>query len=921
MALIDTRDLFFAPDMRSRLQSAIDEGDQKIGFLFGAGVSIGAVPGTEQMIERFLSASTRDSRGVRPRAVEDRDPGDRYQSAASSLVARSGQQGLFRAVVDATLEASDFSARFASTDKKGLVPDDLAMLENSLEWRITEAHRRFAEVYSKIPPEKRGPIITTNFDPLIEIALRQESIDAEPVSLVGDRAPIESIGRSPLAASVMHLHGYWRSRATLHTRTTLDRQRDEIRDYLKRELDGIVLFVLGYAGWEDEFMRALDSVFASGALFDSEICWGVFSSDQSSILTNSRLASLIGCPGFNIYFDCNASKVLDYVPLEEVGVSVLRVDVESPPGYSVVGGWRGGEIPAGDREFADGGQPAWPDAIPGVWPQLSSTVELIEAGRQMFSRRSGYAGCVGMGPVGEGKSLALMQAAVVMAAEFPDTIFLWRHVGAPPLTPEWLNGAMEAYGSICLCLDDSDLISGEIAACASVWNRTDSQVKFLLSCHDRAWWNGPLGKRYHQRFADVLFHGIDASDAHNVAVAWFENGALPPAFESDEGRDQVVERVRARLELSAMGVEGSSNSTLMGAILATRFSRGLDERVYNFMKRLEGEKFRTSTGINLADLFAAVCLVQSVNDPSGLRGLGMTRDLLNEMSGDASGFGSDRIVRILGKEALVSFAGERVYSRHSAIAERVVAYHRDQGRLLIVCRELGRAAGRLRVGNSTANRPSWFAVAEVSKGIHIVREAVAICVGVRDSAPNLLAPNIDYMKALRMQGDDRAMEIGVAVCQNMSRFEDVEENIRVFLNEMARCALRSHVPSSALGLAAIGAGGRFKFVLDPTQKEYLLKTWIDAGERVGDQTGDRLSTIVGAAARLALVVVQPKSIGNFGGRKALEDRAGHWSTVSPDKCSEELSKALNGFARAAARDFGLERFYLGALDLSVLTKA
>jgi hypothetical protein len=103
-------------------------------------------------------------------------------------------------------------------------------------------HRRFARA-----------VLTTNFDPLVELAIRSAGGQAQAIELLGDGSLPTA---DPVVTSVIHLHGLWRS-DTLHTPGALTVERSVLVRSLARLYEGATLVVLAYGGWDDVLMQAL----------------------------------------------------------------------------------------------------------------------------------------------------------------------------------------------------------------------------------------------------------------------------------------------------------------------------------------------------------------------------------------------------------------------------------------------------------------------------------------------------------------------------------------------------------------------------------------------------------------------------------------------------------------------------------------
>jgi hypothetical protein len=74
-------------------------------------------------------------------------------------------------------------------------------------------------------------VLTTNFDPLIEVAIRAAGGSCYSTRLDDDQPLNQTMGDG---VHVVHLHGYWHGSDTLHRQSQLGRDRLQLRDSLRR---------------------------------------------------------------------------------------------------------------------------------------------------------------------------------------------------------------------------------------------------------------------------------------------------------------------------------------------------------------------------------------------------------------------------------------------------------------------------------------------------------------------------------------------------------------------------------------------------------------------------------------------------------------------------------------------------------------
>jgi hypothetical protein len=133
-------------------------------------------------------------------------------------------------------------------------PDALARLEASADgWHLGPAVKALGLLVARDPRRFGRAVLTTNFDPLIELAIRAAGGQAIAVAQLGDGA---LSAPDPAVTGVVHLHGLWRT-DSLHTPGALTVDRAVLRRALARLYQEVTLVVLGYGGWDDVLTAAL----------------------------------------------------------------------------------------------------------------------------------------------------------------------------------------------------------------------------------------------------------------------------------------------------------------------------------------------------------------------------------------------------------------------------------------------------------------------------------------------------------------------------------------------------------------------------------------------------------------------------------------------------------------------------------------
>jgi SIR2-like domain len=166
--------------------------------------------------------------------------------------------------------------------------DDEA-LQNEVEeilgvWSIPAGLASFGKLAAQFGRRFGETVLTTNFDPLIGVAIRQAGGHYFRVCVTTD-GDIRASGGS--VSRVVHLHGYFHNSETLHTQSHLSMRRPHLEDSLKMLLLNKTIVVMGYGGWDDSLMRALSDI-AAEPKCGTRIIWCFYERDERAIQRNCR---------------------------------------------------------------------------------------------------------------------------------------------------------------------------------------------------------------------------------------------------------------------------------------------------------------------------------------------------------------------------------------------------------------------------------------------------------------------------------------------------------------------------------------------------------------------------------------------------------------------------------------------------------
>jgi len=290
-----------------RLAHAVTSG-QRVTFLAGSGLTCPSddgqergIPGAAKMVERARSLfpSSEEVKAF-DEAVAPASEGRKYQAAMQFVIECRGQTALNDLIKNAVLES-----RTAQCDTKCLE----TLERDTGGWFLRPGVEALGTLVHEYESVFRRPILTSNFDPLLEIAVRRAGRQALTINLPND-GNFSDIVVNDQSVPVVHFHGFWRQGDTLHTPDRLTRERPLLAGNLRRLLQETVLVVIGYGGWRDVFTDSLlKAISEQGEGLD--VLWGFFSKDAGAIIQRNAdlLASFQSLTGQRVVVysgvDCN----------------------------------------------------------------------------------------------------------------------------------------------------------------------------------------------------------------------------------------------------------------------------------------------------------------------------------------------------------------------------------------------------------------------------------------------------------------------------------------------------------------------------------------------------------------------------------------------------------------------------------------
>ena len=286
-----------------RLCYAANEKDQSVTFLVGSALSLPdhvgghGVPGVSGMIALIRGefegseAATEFDQSLKGETT------NRYQRAFEFLYARRGQDAanrIVRTAVYQALDANKWPSRLPVAAPRDLDPATCKALEDEVNaWVLPQAVDAFGSLLVTCSDTFGGAVLTTNFDPLIEISLLKHRRRFYRTVLHGDGSLGQTVAEG---THIVHLHGYWYGSDTLHTPQQLGQSRPQLRRSLVRVVEASTLVVVGYSGWDDVITRTLvDLLPDSGS--NPEILWAFHEDETGTIETSNEQLLGVLSPG------------------------------------------------------------------------------------------------------------------------------------------------------------------------------------------------------------------------------------------------------------------------------------------------------------------------------------------------------------------------------------------------------------------------------------------------------------------------------------------------------------------------------------------------------------------------------------------------------------------------------------------------
>ena len=650
-----------------------------VAFLVGAPLSLKngvGVPGVTEVLELIRDEIRGRVAKALPRfeaALNDKTGGDAYQEAMKWLGRNMGQDAINDVIKAAVLKARKASAP-ELTKGDGYHGD----------WNIPDGTAKLGELVARESEQFIGPILTTNFDPLISMAVQDFGGQTGRQVLTADGtiygATVDGI------CTIIHLHGFWRDSDTLHTQAQLTNPRPKLTKSLQRLLHGRTLIVAAYGGWDDVFTEALvDLMNDEQGLLDVIWCFREDNADSVKDRYGKLLNTVEPAIVMNRFrafggIDCHSifGEILAEVRSSDPAIATAAI-------ASPLAGWElidpdyleslDSLQPEEFVRYFDGATPSWRHATSVDIPIRADFGKIASRLTEVKNTKSSCSLQLIIAAGGEGKSTLLLQAAAA-AAQSEGWRVLWRPSSRLHLPPEHVS-ALDPSKDWLIVVDDAENLVDDLCEAARLLHAGGhSHVHFLLAARDTDWHHAKGNQKpwntWLKRHSDILLRELTYGDAAMLVGAWQKYGTDGlRQLASIPGTDKkVAALLNAIRDASTTNTDGS----FFGGLLAIRFGPAeLRDHVITLLNRLREQRIKNSD-YTLFDalVYAAACHAVGIQ--------GLDEKVLADLLYVPPEWIQTLVVKPLGEEAAAVHSAGHLLTRHRNVAAAIlVAAEQDIG--------------------------------------------------------------------------------------------------------------------------------------------------------------------------------------------------------------------------------------------------
>lgn len=239
----------------SQLLHHFESEEKPITFIVGSGLTCNTVPGVQWYVDRMRSRFTGDELDDFDGQVQGPTQAQKYQQAAKFAKTHRNQRWLNAIIGWGVLQAMPGGDGMSFEDAQEISRDErfLSDVEQDRSyWSLGEGVEAFGSLLA-MTATRRWLVVTTNFDPLIEVSIQDSGEDPHTHALADDAKINRPLGRQKI--EIAHVHGYYRSSTTLNAQSELDQSRPILTGSIKERLRGHYVVVCGYGDGETALRR------------------------------------------------------------------------------------------------------------------------------------------------------------------------------------------------------------------------------------------------------------------------------------------------------------------------------------------------------------------------------------------------------------------------------------------------------------------------------------------------------------------------------------------------------------------------------------------------------------------------------------------------------------------------------------------
>jgi hypothetical protein len=261
---VPSKEWYTSRILLERLTDGVRRNRRPVTFLIGSAASAPYPPGSPGVpgVDGVIDLIKEEFEGQQLQEFESQiaSAENKYQEAFHFLQGRRGPEIansiIKRAVWQARKPRVGESVPYRPSET---TPDETCRLidQDIAGWHLSPTHVAFGQLAVNARDEFGSSVLTTNFDPLIEVAIASAGGQFFRTVLHRDGDLAQTQGNG---SHVVHLHGYWYGSDTLHPPRQLTQNRPRLKASLAHLIAGRTLIVMGYGGWDDVFTHALMDV-------------------------------------------------------------------------------------------------------------------------------------------------------------------------------------------------------------------------------------------------------------------------------------------------------------------------------------------------------------------------------------------------------------------------------------------------------------------------------------------------------------------------------------------------------------------------------------------------------------------------------------------------------------------------------------